>query len=197
MDSDPRTTASKRRSGTLCTSGPHSVPNVPAEAFLKAASSTHSRHTNDSEPAGNGSAALQVMCASTFPNEFTFSNFCRGLESGNPKQSPSTMYTSTLCPQRRPTSSLCACGAACTISWLRLSFLVIYCCVGRYRARLGTRKRSTHASSNTSRDKKACVFTTSTCLKHSRDGKVCVFTTSACLIHSRDGKACVFTASAC
>ena len=33
------------------------------------------------------------------------------------------------------------------------------------------------------RDGKACVFTTSACLKHSRDGMACVFITSACLRH--------------
>ena len=38
-----------------------------------------------------------------------------------------------------------------------------------------------------------CALNTSACF---RDGKACVFTTSACLKHSRDGMACVFITSA-
>ena len=81
-------------------------PDVPAEAFLKAASSKHSTPTPINQLAMGW--RLCRCAPQRFQTSSPFLSFCCGLESGNPKPSSSSMYTSALCAQSRPTSSLCA-----------------------------------------------------------------------------------------
>ena len=96
--------------------------------------------------------------------------------------------------------------ARLALSWLRLSFLEIYCGVGRYRTRVKTRKRhlnflaiycgvgcyrtrvKTRKCHQAHSKQESLWLTTSACLKYSWDGKACVLIANTSLKHSEMGK---------